>query len=95
MEVSNFWVSLIFSEIMDYHLLKTCKFPLCPLVCDKQIPPIRTREIAWRALIAFVVSPGVVLSLPARLTFLRVQRTGTILRAASVMTSFVVDFASI
>ena len=82
-EVSNFWVSPIFPETVDWRLMKTCKLPLCPLAGDTTIPTIRIGELAPEDLTACGVYPGVLPSLTVRLTFLGVWRTRALLRAAA------------
>ena len=95
MEVSNFWVSLIFSGEVDCRLLKTLNIPLIPLAGEMVIPLIRTGELCRGDLTSMLQSPGVLTYLPIRIKYLGVWLTRALLRAASVMTYFVIGVASV
>ena len=84
--VLNFWLSLIFSETVDCHLLRTYKFPLCPLDRVTLIHPIKTGNLSQGDLAEMYQLPGVATSLTVRLTCLGFWRTRALLRTASVMT---------
>ena len=94
-EVSNFGVFLILSGEVDCRLLPTCKLPLIPQAGYMVVYPIRTGELARGGITAIQVLHGVLPSLTVWLTFLGVQLTHALLRAASVITSFVVGVASV
>ena len=94
MEVSNFLVYPISTEPVDPYLLRIPKLPMSSQAGDTVVPSIRTGEFIRGELKETVQSPGVVLSLHVLLTWTGVQRTRTLLRAVSVMNSFVVGIAS-
>ena len=83
MEASNFWISPILSETLDYCLLRTSNIPLFPLVGGTHIPPIRTGDLSRGELAAMLQLPGVVPSLPVQITRLGVRKIRELLRTAA------------
>ena len=95
MEVSNFWVYPILSEIVDYFLLKTCKLSLFPHAGDTIISPIITGYLAWGGpYIMWSVSWGTTF-LHIQLSCLGVQRICALRHIVSVITSFVVGIMTV
>ena len=94
-EASHFWVLLLTLGDVDFRLLRTYNLPLCPVVGGSPIPPIRIGPLSWGDLTATSQSPGVVPSLSILITCPGAWITHTLLRAASVMPSFVVGVASV
>ena len=91
----QFLAFLILSGGVDCHLFPSCKLSVKPQAWDTVLFPIITGELARVYLIVIQVSPGVLPSLPVRITCLGVWLTCALLHAASVMTSFVEVVSSI
>ena len=93
-EALNFGVFLMMLGDVDCRLLRTSWLSLWHMVGGEKIPPTRTVLLSLGYLTQTSQSHRLVPSRPVLITFPVVPGTHTLLRATSVMTSFVVGIMS-